>query len=302
MAQGFETLGSFGAALVLSPLLFGIINRVKAIVAGRRGRPLLQGYADLAKLLGKGLVLSTTTTWAFRAGPIAAVAGPLAALVLLPGAGAPGLLGFPGDFIALAYVLAFSRLATILAALDTGSSFEGMGASREATFGALSEPVFFLTMIAAAGFSHSFSLYEILSGFPFGSPPETLLTVVALFVLLLTENARIPVDDPNTHLELTMIHEVMVLDHSGPDLACIVYGSGLKLWIYAALVAGLVVPMPIGQPGLALTLNVGSIFAVAVIVGVVESVGARLSLSRVPKLLAGAGACSALALLLSLWR
>ncbi len=288
-------------ALVLAPLLLGVINRVKAFFGGRRGKPLLQTYFDLIKLLRKGMVVSRTTTWMFRLGPLLGLAAPLVALLLLPQAGSPGLVSFPCDFILLAYLMGAGRMAIMLAAMDTGSSFEGMGASREAAFGALAEPVFFLTLLAGAGVAHGFSLASILSGMHAGSLPDVLLAL-SLFALLLTENARIPVDDPNTHLELTMIHEVMVLDHSGPDQAFITYGSALKLWIYASIFSGLLLPLNGDTPLFSLGISLAGVFGTAVLVGVIESVTARLRMIYVSNLLAGAGAASALALILILWR
>lgn len=286
--------------LILAPLLSGIINRVKAVFAGRQGRPLLQLYFDLAKLLAKGVVRSQTASFVFSAGPILALACPVVVLAILPLRGQPALLSFPGDFVLAACLLGLARLAVILAALDVGSSFEGMGASREASFGALSEPVLFLTVLAAAGLSGDLSLAGILSGGGI-SRPEAVLAATALFMLLLTENARIPVDDPNTHLELTMIHEVMILDHSGPDLAFLEYGAALKLWIFCALTAGLL--LPAGDDGaLSLPLMLGGVAALAAAVGLVESTMARLKMASVPKLLAVAWALAALALILALWR
>ena len=298
-------------ALALAPLLPGIINRVKAKTAGRRGKPLLQTYYDLARLLRKGEVISRTATWTFAAGPGVALAATLCALALLPLGGAPSPLGFSGDFLLAAYLLGMGRFALILAALDTGSSFEGMGASREAAFSALAEPVLFLAFLVLTSLNldlhHglnptvSFSLSGMFGGQAAGAwllgRAELLLIPAVFFVLLLVENCRIPVDDPNTHLELTMIHEVMVLDHSGPNLAMIVYGAALKLWFFAALIAGLLVPpLPFWQQaGLWLAVILG----LAAVVGVVESVMARLRLTRVPQLLGGAAALAALALILT---
>ena len=299
MVMNLEALWRMIPALILAPLLPGIINRVKAMFAGRKGRPLLQTYFDTAKLLRKGAVFSAATTWMFRAGPILCLASPLAALALIPVGGLPGVFSFPCDFILAAYLLGVARLAVVLAALDTGSSFEGMGASREAAFGAVAEPVLFLTLLAAASVAHGFSLAEIIGDAPAGTLPDVLLAL-ALFALLLVENSRIPVDDPNTHLELTMIHEVMVLDHSGPYLAFITYGSALKLWIYAALFSGLLLPFDPARPVASSGLALAGILATAVLVGCVESITARLRLVRVPGLLIGAGACSAFALIVTL--
>jgi formate hydrogenlyase subunit 4 len=290
-------------ALVLSPLLPGIINRIKALFAGRRGTPLLQIYFDLWKLLHKGAVYSRTTTWVFRAGPILGLAAVLTAATLVPLGSFPALIAFPADFLLFAGLLGLMRFFTVLAALDTGSSFEGMGASREVFFSALAEPALLVALATLARQAGSFSLSTMLGQVSGGHwlhlGPVLALVMIALMIVLLAENARIPVDDPNTHLELTMIHEVMVLDHGGPDFAFIVYGAALKLWLLAALVVGMVVPAT-GAPWLNLVLVMGGMFAVAVIVGVAESVMARLRLVLVPQLLVGAGALAAAAFLLGL--
>ena len=208
-----------------------------------------------------------------------------------------------------AYLLGMGRFAVMLGALDTGSAFEGMGASREATFSALAEPVFFMALMVLTslclGLGHgvdtAFSLSTMFGGQTAGAwttgKGELLLLPVIFFVLLLVENCRIPVDDPNTHLELTMIHEVMVLDHSGPNLALILYGSALKLWFFAALVAGLLAPAM--SLWLQMGLRVGIVLLLAVVVGVVESIMARLRMQRVPYLLGAAGAMGMLALILT---
>ena len=291
-------------ALIAAPLLLGVINRTKAISAGRKGQPLLQVYYDLARLLRKGAVYSQTTTWIFRAGPMISLAGLGAALLMVPWGGVPAILAFPGDFVLVLYLLAIGRFFTIAAALDTGSSFEGMGGSREAFFSALTEPIVFavlITLVRLTGEMSLTDLYQQVSPILWSSSGAALiLLIVILLVLLLTENSRIPVDDPNTHLELTMIHEVMVLDHSGPDLAYILYGSSLKLWVFSALLAGLIVPVRSGS-----TLLDGAAFLLgmlitSVAVGIVESVMARLRLLLVPRMLVGATAIAAICIYLTL--
>jgi len=278
-------------ALALAPLLLGVINRTKAFFAGRNGQPLFQLYYDLAKLLRKGAVYSRTTSWVFRAGPIVGLAAVVLATAIVPLAGVGAPLAFAGDLVLFAYLLGLMRFFTVIAALDTGSAIEGMGASREVQFSALAEPVLFLALAALARQAGSLSLTGILSAVtPAG--PAWALVAVALLVVLLAENARIPVDDPNTHLELTMIHEVMVLDHSGPDFAFILYGAALKLWVLGALLVGVVLP------GGNIFLSLLAMVALAVVVGVIESTMARLRLLRVPQLLVGAGALAALALIL----
>ena len=290
-------------ALVASPLMLGIINRTKAVMAGRSGQPILQGYFDIIKQLRKGAVYSRTTSWIFRAGPIVNLVTMIVGLLLVPFAGGAALLAFEGDLVLLAYVLGLARFFTVVAALDTGSAFEGMGASREVTFSMLIEPALFVGLFALSRLSHSLSLSGILytsgvTGWSIGAPA---LVAAAFFVLYLAENARIPVDDPATHLELTMIHEVMVLDHSGPDFAFIQYAGALKLWLLGALFVGVFSPNLTGaglwiREGYAL---VGMIL-LAIAVGIVESSMARLRLLGVPQLLVGAGALSMLAAILVL--
>ena len=302
-------LAQFALALILAPLLPGIINRVKAKFAGRHGKPVLQTYYDIAKLLRKGEVISRTSTWTFAVAPSVALAATLCALALLPLGGAVSPLAFAGDFVLAAYLLGMGRFAIMLGALDTGSAFEGMGASREATFSALAEPVFFLALMVLTslclGLGHgtdtAFSLSTMFGGQTAGAwltgKGELLLLPVIFFILLLVENCRIPVDDPNTHLELTMIHEVMVLDHSGPNMALILYGAALKLWFFAALIAGLITPaLPVWQQ---MGLRVGIVLLLAVMVGIVESVMARLRMERVAYLLGAAAIMGMLTLILT---
>lgn len=288
--------------LVLAPFLLGVINRPKAFFAGRKGPPLLQSYFDLAKLLRKGAVYSRTTSWVFRAGPLAGLAGVLAALLLVPFGGEPALLAFPGDLVLFAYLLGVARFFTVLAALDTGSSFEGMGASREAAFSTLAEPALLLGLAAVALMTRELSLSDMLGRFslPFwiASSAPLAMVVISLFLVFLAENSRIPVDDPNTHLELTMLHEVMVLDHSGPDLAVIQYTAALKLWVLGAVLVGTAIPANSGHPWLNLGMATGGMFVLALTVGVVESCMARLRLNAVPLLLLSAAGLSMLALIL----
>jgi formate hydrogenlyase subunit 4 len=299
-----RALLQLGLLLLLPPLLLGVVNRVKAIVAGRRGPPLHQAYLDIAKLLRKGAVYSRTTTWVFRAGPAIGLAAVATAGTLLPVAGEPAVAAFAGDFVLFAYLLALARFFTALAALDTGSSFEGMGAAREVSFASMAEPALFLVFVALARATGTLSLSGMLG--PGLAPawrqsaPALLLAAIALFVVTLAENARIPVDDPNTHLELTMIHEVMVLDHSGPDLAFILYGASMKLFLFGALFVRLVVGFRFERLWQAEAAFLGGLFAFAALVGVTESVMARLRLTRVPQMLVGASVLSVFALVLLL--
>jgi formate hydrogenlyase subunit 4 len=298
-----RTLLHLAALLALPPLVVGIVNRTKAVFAGRRGPPLLQAYFDLAKLLRKGAVYSRTTSWVFRAGPIVGLAAIATAGLLLAMGGAPALVSFGGDFVLFAYLLGLARFFTALAALDTGSPFEGMGAAREVTFASLAEPALFLCLLVLARATGTISLSGMLGPALPGAwstdAPALVLAAIGLFVIALAENSRIPVDDPNTHLELTMIHEVMVLDHGGPDLAFILYGASLKLFLFGAILSRLVLGHGDGALASEALFFLGVVLF-AVSVGVVESVMARLRMVRVPQLLVGASVLSAFALVLLL--
>jgi formate hydrogenlyase subunit 4 len=279
--------------LLMPPLLPGIINRTKAWFAGRRGPPLFQLYFDLFRLLRKEMVLSTTTTWIFQAGPIITLAAVLLAGVLVPLAGFDAPIQFPGDLVLFAYLFGLGRFFTTSAALDTGSSFEGMGAAREVTFACLSEPALFLGFLVLIKLSGAWSLTPMLHApmtLALSSLPVYSLVLVAagLFVVLLAENCRIPVDDPNTHLELTMIHEAMVLDHSGPLLGLILYGASVKLFVLSAVLLHLVIPFQSGLVPLDWALFIVEIMALAIVIGAVESVMARLQIRHVPTLLVAA--------------
>jgi formate hydrogenlyase subunit 4 len=292
------------AFLVLPPLLPGVIGRVKARVAGREGPPLLQSYRDLLRLVGKGAVYSRTTTWVFRAGPVAGLAAILAAGLLMPLGAPASTVVFVGDFVLLAALLGLARFATVIAALDTGSSLEGMGAAREVNFSALAEPVLFLGLVSLVRSTGGLDLTHLLGdglAAAWQSDGSALLLVsLSFFVVALAENARIPVDDPSTHLELTMIHEVMVLDHSGPDLALIQYGAALKLYLFGALVVKVALGAHLADPAAAFAAFLAGQLAFAVAIGLVESTMARLRLVRVPQLLIGASVLSGFALVLLL--
>jgi len=294
------------AVLTLPPMLMSVIAKTKARFGGRVGPPWLQPYWDLLKLCRKGVVYSRTTTWLFRAGPIVSLAAMLTAATMIPVLSPGTLLGFSGDVIVVAYLFALGRMFTVLAAMDTGSSFEGMGASREVTFGTMSEPALFLSFVVLAIATKHLELGEmvgprLISVWP-SVGPAMLLVVGALMIVLLTETCRIPVDDPATHLELTMIHEVMVLDHGGPDLAFITYGASLKFTLLGALLLHAAIPHPAWLGIADAPLRLLEFGLLAAIVGVIESSMARLRLNRVPLFLAGATVLAGLATVLVLAR
>jgi formate hydrogenlyase subunit 4 len=291
-------------ALLLAPLLAGVVSRTKALVAGRRGPPLLQLYYDLGKLLRKGAVYGTPTTWVFRAAPAAALGVALLGAAIVPLGAFPAPISFAGDLLLLAGALALARFLAVLAALDTGSSFEGMGASREVQFAAFAEPALLLGLGALARATQAFALAPMSGALEPASwlahGPALALVAAALALVHLAENCRIPFDDPATHLELTMVHEVMVLDHGGPDLAFLLYGAAVKLWIFSALIVNVVVPVRTGQALADAAAALGGMAGVAVATGLVESTMARLRLVRVPQLLVAASALSAFAAILTL--
>lgn len=271
-----------GLFLLVAPLLPGLINRIKAWVAGRRGPPLFQLYYDLHKLWGKGVVRSHLASPGFLLAPAAAWTALFVASLLLPlgPAGAP--FAFHGDMILLIYLLSLSRFCTAWGALETGSAFEGMGSVRELSYAILAELAMITALLSLCVQSSSITLVSMLA--PAAGPGAALLAA-GLFTILLLENCRVPFDDPNTHLELTMVHEAMILDHSGPPLAVILHGASLKLLLFSLLLIQAVLPLdafPGWQGALALLLGVG---VVTLAIGLVESLLARLAFKKVPLLL-----------------
>ncbi len=290
-------------AVSFPPLLLGIIGKVKAFFGGRVGPPVLQPYRDLLRLFRKGFVFSRTTTWVFRAGPVVGLITVALAMVLMPLGSHRAPLAFGGDVLVFAGLLGLGRFFTVAAALDTGSSFEGMGAAREATFSALAEPGLFLGLMVLVRHATGASLDLMLSTEGTAraweaTPGALVMVAVSFFALLLVENSRIPVDDPATHLELTMIHEVMVLDHSGPAFGLIQYGAALKLFVFASLVVNVAFPVTTGNPEADWVLFLGAVVALAMGVGVLESTMARLRLLHVPRLLVASSILSVFGIIL----
>lgn len=297
-------LSSLAAALFFAPLLPGIINKVKAFFAGRKGPRVTQLYFDLAKLLKKEVIVSQSSGGIIRIAPSVILAFTMAAAVLLPMGGAASPAGFAGDALLFFYLLGTCRIFSVLAAMDTASSFEGMGSAREVFFSALAEAAVFAVLAFLAISTDSLRLASMLNASGMDSWMSftpVLLTVFAMFLILLAENCRVPFDDPETHLELTMIHEAMILDYSGTDLAAILYASSLKLWIFAAFIISLLIPagvLPVWQET---ALFFGGIIAIAVLTGIVESSMARFRFLKVPPLLIAATVMPVLAILFYLF-
>jgi formate hydrogenlyase subunit 4 len=290
------------SAWLLAPLLPGIINKVKAKFAGRKGPSVFQLYYDIYKLLQKSPVYSRTTGLVMRIAPALILGCLILGCLLLPWGGFPAPISFAGDFILLIYLLGLARFATVIAAMDTGSAFEGMGASREVQFSALAEPSIFLGFLVLILQTGSSGLSGISSGITVADwqaiAPLLVMVSFTWFFVMLAENSRIPVDDPNTHLELTMIHEVMVLDTASADFAFIQYASALKLWIFGGLLVNLIIPVKFDVIWLQVVTFGGGMLLVSVIIGITESVMARLKLLNVPKVLVGAGTLSLIALII----
>src|SRR6266568_10662 len=226
--------------LIASLFFTGIVIRTKSIFSGRKGPGIFQPLKDVWRLFRKGAVYSETTSFVFQIAPSIYFSSVLMAIAMIPFGSQPCLISFKGDFIFFAYVLALGKFFMIISALDTGSSFSGMGASREALYSLLAEPAFFILMGSFALLTGHTSFHEIFSSLHFGSYISYAvgtLAAIVLAIIALIENSRMPVDDPKTHLELTMVHEVMILDNSGFDLGLILYAANLKFAMYGALIA-----------------------------------------------------------------
>ncbi len=283
-----ESIFSFCFAILIAPLLPAVIQKVKAYFAGKQGPPLLINYYTMIKLLKKGSVYSTSTTFVFRIGPVVGCATSLMMLLFFPLAGVAPVFSFHGDVLILFYLMGLGRFFTILAALDTASPFEGMGAAREAFFSTLAEATVFGILILFFRITGSLSFAEFFSGtqpiaITGAHGAQLILVIIGLYIVMLTENSRVPVDDPATHLELTMIHEVMILDHSGPDLALIELGAWFKILFYSAFLSMLLNPFQLQNVWLNGLLFYAVVTFVYMSIGTVESITARYRMNMVPK-------------------
>lgn len=264
-------------------LMLGVIKKTKAFWAGRKGVNLLQPLWDFIKLMKKDTVYSATTSWLFRVAPMIMLGTTLFAALFVPLVNGFAIINIQFAFIIFAYVLALGKFFSLLSALDTGSSFEGMGASRETCFSTIVEPAFFIAMASVAALSQNYSflnLKTILSNA--GVYGYLIITLLAftLFVMLLIETCRVPVDDPTTHLELTMIHEVMILDNSGQDLGLITWASSIKLFLFEALIANLFLPLGLNEI-LSVVLFLALTTLISILVGTIESAMARFRMTHV---------------------
>lgn len=293
--------------LALAPFIVGVIRKVKARLQCRRGAGLFQPYADLAKLFRKQPVRSSTTSWIFTAAPYIVFASTVAAGLLMPVFLSHTPLNFAGNIIALVYLLALGTFFLILAGLDAGSAFGGMGSSREAIVATLAEPAMMLSILAIALTAGSTNLSTIvhqsalLEGVVL-APPAHLMALAAMFIVTMAETGRVPVDNPATHLELTMIHEAMLLEYSGRYLALMEWAAGIKLLVLLTLIVNVFAPWGIATSLAPAALATGTavyvlkVAGLAVVIGVIESMFAKLRLFRVPELLGAAFILALLAL------
>jgi len=288
---------------VLTGIFFpGIIIRVKSILCGRKGPGIFQPWKDIWLLLRKGSVISTTASFISRIAPVIYLCTILCAILLLPFPGIAYDFGFDADFVFFAYIIALGKFLFILNALDAGSSFEGMGANREALYSLLLEPAFFILFGTLALLTGNSSMQGIFSSLQIGGPSTYIIIIITVYLLVqiaMIENSRMPVDDPKTHLELTMIHEVMILDHSGFDLALIHIGTTLKFAMYGILIANCTIPVDIGF-GWQILLFFGIQVGFAVLIGIMESFRARKKLAKNPQFIVTLSSIALIAFFLAL--
>lgn len=264
-------------------LMMGIIKKTKTFWAGKKGPSVFQPLYDFIRLMKKDFVISKTTSVVFRIAPIITFSTVLFAGLFVPLASGSALINIPAGLIVFAYTLALGKFASLISAMDTGSSFEGMGASREACFSTIVEPAFFIVIasIMALTGNYTFSaLSNIISSAGSYGVLIIIFSIVVLFIMMLTEASRVPVDDPATHLELTMIHEVMILDNSGSDLALFSWANSIKLLLLSSLIANMIIPSTV-EGWLAVLLYLLIMFIISIIIGTVESGMARIRMSHV---------------------
>lgn len=269
--------------LFLPFLMMGVIKKTKAFWAGRKGVSLFQPLYDFLRLIKKDFVISNTTSVVFKLAPIVSFSAILFAALFVPLMNGSALINIPAGLIVFSYILGLGKFFALVGAMDTGSSFEGMGASREACFTSIVEPAFFIIIASIMALTGNYT-FDALSGIVENAGNYGILiavfAVIALFLMILIEGSRVPVDDPTTHLELTMIHEVMILDNSGSDLALLTWGNSIKMLLIASLIANIIIPQSLGAAAES-ALYLFIIFAVSVIIGTLEAGMARIRMSHV---------------------
>ncbi len=269
--------------LIIPFLMAGIIKKTKAFWGGRKGAPILQPLYDFIKLLKKDFVISKTTSSIFKIAPVVQIASVLFASMFVPLACGSALINVSAGLVIFAYTLSLGKFVSLISAMDTGSSFEGMGASREACFTTIVEPAFFMLIASIMVLSGNFtfdSLQNILVSAGNYGVLIQIFAVVVLFIMILIEGSRVPVDDPATHLELTMIHEVMILDNSGSDLAFFTWANSIKMFLLSSLIAYIVIPQGLTE-WMSIAAYLLVMFIISVVIGTIESAMARFRMSHV---------------------
>lgn len=269
--------------LIIPFLMAGIIKKTKAFWGGRKGAPILQPLYDFIKLLKKDFVISKTTSSIFKIAPVVQIASVLFASMFVPLACGSALINISAGLVIFAYTLSLGKFVSLISAMDTGSSFEGMGASREACFTTIVEPAFFMLIASIMVLSGNFtfdSLQNILVSAGNYGVLIQIFAVVVLFIMILIEGSRVPVDDPATHLELTMIHEVMILDNSGSDLAFFTWANSIKMFLLSSLIAYIVIPQGLTE-WMSIAAYLLIMFIISVVIGTIESAMARFRMSHV---------------------
>ena len=269
--------------LVVPFLMTGIIRKTKAFFGGRKGASVFQPLYDFIKLMKKTSTFSNTTTWIFRFSPIVGFACTIFACLFIPIVGGTTIINIQGGLIIFAYALGLSKFISLLAAMETASSFEGMGSSREACFTTIIEPAFFIVIASIMALCKIYtfdSLALVIQNAGSIGYLIVIFAVLALLIMLLTEGCRVPVDDPATHLELTMIHEVMILDNCSSELALISWSAYMKMFLLASLISNLILPSNLGM-GISIIAFLLMMFVISVLVGIIESGIARLRMSHV---------------------
>ena len=263
--------------------MMGIIKKTKAFWVGKKGASVFQPLYDFIRLMKKDFVISTTTSEVFRVAPVINLAAVIFAALFAPLASGQAIINIPAGLIVFAYTLGLGNFLSLISAMDTGSSFEGMGASREACFTTIVEPAFFILIASIMTLSGNYT-FDALSKIISSSGNFGILIIifasVILFIMVLVEGSRVPVDDPATHLELTMIHEVMILDNSGSDLAFFTWANGIKIMLISSLIAKMIIPDNIGI-WLAILLYLAVMFVISALIGTIESSMARIRMSHV---------------------
>lgn len=284
--------------LVLSPLLTGLVRKVKARLQRRRGPSVLQPYRDLRRLLGKEAVIADNASWLFRVAPYFVFAATWVAAALVPTFAANLMFSWSGDLIAITALLGSARFALALAGMDIGTSFGGIGSSREMMIASLAEPAMLMivfTVALIAGSTQLSTIAETMLNGHVGLRVSLALALIALIIVAMAENGRVPVDNPATHLELTMVHEAMVLEYSGRHLAMIELAAALKLTLYIAMIACVFAPLgmasgpgEIGADAIGAMAWLGKMAAGGVLLGVAETSVAKMRVFRVPNFLGAA--------------